>query len=291
MTLDTNRAGEETRLESPWTSVHVSNQEEASAGLPPKLRLVWAALSYGVLTAVLAAGSWVLFWIVLDSVPFRVQSDDGGWRVAGVPAADFDKIRQIFESDFGKSLVTVDISRRLLALKAVPWVKSATVAKVWPRTIAVTVVEREPVAFLRLPVSNAVRMIDSGGMIFDLRPGGEDSLPVLTGINEGMPLEERQVRVRLFETVMDIFGAKSRGLAEAVSEIDVSDAGNAVVLAKHLDGMIKLQMGNRHLEHRLDVFLSYIDAWNSEFGPIEAVDLRFEKQVAVQPVKDRRGKG
>ena len=289
--MATKKAGEETQVEVPWTSLHPTRPEKASGDLPAKRRFMWTALCLGMVTLVLAAISWVLFWIALQSVPFQVDPKDGGLRVEGISAADSDAIRRIFSADFGKGLVSVDISGRLLELRAIPWVKTATVAKAWPRTIAVTIVEREPVAFLRLPVSNAVRMIDSDGMIFDLRPGGENSLPVLTGIDEEMPMEERQIRVRLFQAVMGVFGAKSRDLAEGISEIDVSDSANAVVLAKHRSGMIKLQLGNQHLQHRLDVFLNYIDAWRSEFGPVEAVDLRFEKQVAVQPIKARRGKG
>ena len=289
--MATKKTSEETRAESPWTADNSPHSEEDSGELPSERSFMWTALCYGVIAAILLAGSWVLFWIALETGPFRVDPEDGGLRVEGVFAADFDEIRQIFSGDFGKSLVSVDISGRLLELRAIPWVKSATTAKVWPRTIAVTVEEREPVAFLRLPISNAVRMIDSDGMIFDLRPGGENSLPVLTGIAEEMPLQERQVRVRLFEMVMGVFGEKGRDLSEGVSEIDVADSGNAVVLAKHQGGMIKLQMGNQHLEHRLDVFLNYIDAWRSEFGPVEAVDLRFEKQVTVQPMKGPRRRG
>ena len=71
---------------------------------------------------------------------------------------------------------------------------------------------------------------------------------------------------------------------------DVSDAGNAVVLARYHDRPIQLQMGNRHLRHRLDVFLSYIEAWRSEFGPLRSVDLRFDKQVTVMPRDGRGGK-
>ena len=44
------------------------------------------------------------------------------------------------------------------------------------------------------------------------------------------------------------------------------------------------------MQHRLEMFMNYIDAWQARFGRIESVDLRFEKQVAVQPVKPGRGK-
>ena len=135
-------------------------------------------------------------------------------------------------------------------------------------------------------INKTVRMIDIEGEILDLRSEGELSLPVLFGIDAAMPVEQRRRRLRLFEEVMQVFDAKGRAFAESVSEVDVSDLRNAVVLAKHGNQVIKLQMGDRHLRHRLDVFLNYIEAWRAEFGPVESVDLRFEKQVAVQPLKE-----
>ena len=136
-------------------------------------------------------------------------------------------------------------------------------------------------AFLRLDTSNAVRMIDADGAILDIRGRGASSLPVATGISGDMPADERRRRVAFFREVMDAFDRHGRGLGESVSEVDVSDLTNAVVLAKHGSQMIRLQMGDRHLTHRLDVFLTYVEAWKSEFGQLEAVDLRFEKQVAI----------
>ena len=88
---------------------------------------------------------------------------------------------------------------------------------------------------------------------------------------------------------MEAFREQGAEIVGAVSEVDVADLTNAVVLAKHRGRMIKLQMGDRHLKHRLDVFLSYIEAWRSEYGPVQAVDLRFEKQVTVKPVDVKEG--
>ncbi len=285
------KAAQETPVDESSTGLRVTQPEQDPRVPPLKRSLLRTALRIAGSAAVLGAAYWLLFSIVLQTAPFRVDPEQGGFRIEGLSALGPEEIRQVFADDSGQSLAAVDISGRLLELRSIPWVKTATAAKVWPRTIAVTVVERKPVAFLRLPVSNAVRMIDADGVILDLRAGGDSSLPVITGIDEAMPIDQRRRRVNLFETVMEVFGAKGRDLAKGVSEIDVSDSGNAVVLTKHQNRMIKLQMGDRHFQHRLDVFLNYIDAWKSEFGPVEAVDLRFEKQVAVQPANDGRKRG
>ncbi len=239
--------------------------------------------------ALLCSGHWLIYSVLLEAAPFRVDPHQGGLEVEGLSAVRAEEITAVFEQDLGQSMVSVDIWERLEQVLGIPWVRSARVGRVWPNKIAVSVEERIAVAFLRAGDADGIRMIDSEGVILEPRIAGDGTLPVLTGIDASMPLDERRKRIRLFETVLGALA--DRGLGQAVSEIDVSDESNAVVLAKYEDRMVKLQMGDRHLPHRLDVFLNYIEAWQAEFGPVESVDLRFEKQVAVQPVKDRKERG
>lgn len=247
----------------------------------------WGALA----TLVIGSSLWGLTGLLLQSGPFIVPPVPDGLRIEGASVLRPGEVEQVFADDFGRSLADVNLADRLEQLESLAWVRTATVAKVWPNAISVTVFEREPVAYLRIPASKTVRMIDMEGEILDLRSEGELSLPVLFGIDGAMPVEQRQLRLRLFKEVMQVFDAKGRAFAESVSEVDVSDVRNAVVLAKHDDQLIKLQMGDRHLRHRLDVFLNYIEAWRAEFGPVESVDLRFEKQVAVQPIQEGESAG
>lgn len=249
----------------------------------PNRRTALGAARAAAWTLAALAVYWLAYAFVSESAPFRVDPERDGLRLEGLAVLRSDEVSQIFAEDFGRSLKDVDLDRRLRQLRSVPWVRDARVGRVWPNTITVSVEEREPIAFVRLPGVNETRLIDAHGVILDSRREGGRSLPVLTGVAEAMPLEERRARIELFQSVMRTFADRQDGLGEAVSEMDVSDAANAVVLAKYENEMIKLQMGDRHLNHRLNVFLSHIDAWRAEFGPVESVDLRFEKQVAVQP--------
>ncbi len=236
--------------------------------------------------------AWILlFGFVLQSEPFHLDPELKRLKIRGTAVIEREEVAGLFVEDAGRSLVSLDPDARLEALRTFPWVRGARVARLWPDSVAVTIEERRPVAFLRDPVSSVIRMIDSDGVILDLRGAAARSLPVLSGVADDMPLAERRKRVVLFEEVMEAFRARDQQMGRSVSEVDVSDARNAVVLARHGDRMITLQMGDRHLTHRLDVYLNYIDAWKSEFGPLGAVDLRFEKQVAIQPVEVREEPG
>ena len=286
-----NGGSETTRPDESTACLHVTQPEDRISRLAnarTMLRTVPGRVAVGCVQAGVCV---TILWLGLQAAPFRVDPERNGLRIDGVEALGAEEVRQVFAADSGASLLAVDLESRREQLRAIPWIQSAVVSRVWPRTIAVTIVERDPVAFLRLPDSSAIRMIDSHGAIFDLRETGESSLPVLTGIHEGMPVADRRRRIRLFEEVMKVFGEAGLELASRVSEIDAGDPSNAVVLIKHRGRMVKIQMGDRHLRHRLDVYLNYIDAWKAEFGPVEAVDLRFEKQIAVQPATNEEEPG
>lgn len=251
---------------------------------------LWALACTGLAAA--GAAAWLLvFGYLLQSEPFRLDPGLRGLQVRGIAVVEREEVAGVFAEDAGRSLADLDPDARLRVLQEFPWVRRARVARVWPDSVAVTIEEREPVAFLRVPGLSAIRMIDADGTILDLRGAAVRSLPVLSGIDQDMPESERRRRVALFAEVMEVFGERGPQGAEAISEVDVADLRNAVVLAKHGDSMIKLQMGDRHLAHRLDVFLNYIETWKSQFGPVGAVDLRFEKQVAIQPVAATEGAG
>ena len=263
---------------------------KAARGLKVSRQAAFRVLLLAVLALTVGAAWWLSREFMLQAEPFRISSELGVSRVEGVAVITEQEVSLVFAKDIGQSLVAVDASARLEELELIPWVRTARVARVWPNSIAVTIEERDPVAFLRVDGTNAVRMVDSEGTILDIRRAASRPLPVLTGISGDMPPSERRKRVRLFEEVIEVFRERGEGFGQAVSEVDVSDAGNAVVLARHRDRMVRIQMGDRHLRHRLEVFLSHIEAWRSEFGPLEGVDLRFEKQVTVKPVSVKEGK-
>lgn len=271
-------------------SAHTAGSMETEVRPPDPFRfrdLVWRMLpACLVLVGLLIA----IYLNALYNPSFRLGEGPGNIKVVGDSGKVAQRIPALFADDVGHSLLRVDLSARLQQLLEISWVRKASVARVWPDRIMVTVTERDPVAFLRLPGSTRLYLIDRLGVILDLRDGNH-SFPVLTGITQAMPSHERLARLGLYEQVMEVFDGTHSGLAEAVSEIDLADVENAVVLTRHRNEMVRLQMGNDHLAHRLGVFLRYIDAWRAEFGSVEAVDLRFEKQVGVRPREAVRREG
>jgi len=283
--------GSITRVDDSAAYLRVPRPLKAVSRWKPSEMFKRRAIRLSGWAVLLCSGHWILYSVLLQTAPFRVDPQQGSWQVDGLSVVRDDEVKALFEQDFGRSMVAVDVSERLEQVRGIPWVRSARVGRVWPNKIAVSVEERVPVAFLRTGEADGIRMIDEDGVILEPRAAGDGTLPVLTGIDSDMPFDERRKRMHLFERVLGVFGGADRGLGQTVSEIDVSNEANAVVLAKYQDRMVRLQMGDRHLDHRLEVFLNYIEAWQAEFGPVESVDLRFEKQVAVQPAKGRKENG
>lgn len=253
----------------------------ASPGDGPRLGAgsIRAALLSGCALATLGVAWWLAQGTVAGAAVFQL-SPDGAWlTVEGVATRDESEIVAIFDPDNGQSLASVDVSERRQQLLAIPWVKEARVSKIWPDAVRVVVHERAPVALVPLAGGEAVRMIDADGVLLEYRSTGSDGLPVMMGIDAEMDLGARQDRVKLFMAVMDACSVQR--FSERVSEINVSDLENALVLAKHEGRLIRLEMGNDHLRHRVEMFVKGVDGWQSALGPLKSVNLRLEGQIPV----------
>lgn len=260
-------------------SLRGSPAASVDSGAQPGAGYKRAVLLSGFLLAALGASWWHVQEAVLRAAVFQL-SPDGSWlTVDGVETRDESEVAAVFEPDNGQSLASVDVSERRQQLLAIQWVKEARVSKIWPNAVRVAVRERAPVALVPLAGAEAVRMIDADGVLLEYRSTGSDGLPVMTGIDAEMDLRARQDRVKLFMAVMDACSVQR--FSERVSEINVADLENALVLAKHEGRLVRLEMGNEHLRHRVEMFLNGVDSWQSALGPLKSVNLRLEGQIPV----------
>jgi cell division protein FtsQ len=260
----------------------------AGGGRQPGAGYKRAVLLSGCLLAVLGVAWWYAQEAVLRAAVFQL-SPDGSWlTVAGVETRDESEVAAVFEPDNGRSLASVDVSKRRQQLLAIQWVKEARVSKIWPNAVRVVVRERAPVALVPLGGDEVVRMIDADGVLLEYRSKVSAGLPVMTGIDAGMDRRARQDRVKLFMAVMDACSVQR--FSERVSEINVADPENALVLAKHEGRLVSLEMGSEHLRHRVEIFLNGVDGWQSALGPLKSVNLRLEGQIPVvlDPGGDRQ---
>lgn len=210
------------------------------------------------------------------------QIDVSGNRY--VPA---DAVAEKFSADMGKSVVRVPLTQRRNEIESLPWVEEAHVQRVLPNRIRVEIAERTPVAFLR--TGGDLSLVDARGMILDRPADGEFKFAVIGGLSEAMPREEREERMNLYVRFMKEIEATRPGADDRVSEADLSDASDlratltGVGAAPASAAPILVHFGDSDFGNRYRLLAENIDSWRASAGSVDSVDLRFSRQVVVNP--------
>ncbi len=85
-------------------------------------------------------------------------------------------------------------------IEELPWVEEASVQRILPNRMRVFITERTPIAFFRN--GTELTLIDAHGVLLD-RPEGEDfHFPIVTGLSESLPREERERRMQTYQEFM-----------------------------------------------------------------------------------------
>jgi cell division protein FtsQ len=254
----------------------------------------WARFVLWVIAGVLLMFVTLLAWhsteeFVIKDNRFRLaEADEFAGQspnliVEGIHYASSSQIRHIFAEDFGRSLYLVPIQKRRLQLLEIDWIKEATVSKIWPQTVKVVVRERIPVAFVHLPpnprdgMSSRFALIDGDGFILRPRVAAKFTLPVLNGIRESEPIEDRRARVHRVLNMLSEVGPLSRD----ISEINVSDPNN-LVIAEHVEGaVINLMLGDENYTERLENFLANFREIKAKRPDATTLDLRVDGVITA----------
>jgi cell division protein FtsQ len=189
----------------------------------------------------------------------------------------------------GDSVLTANLPAYQARLVDSPWVADATLRRVLPGSVEITVRERTPMGLCRL--LDRMYLVDATGAIIDEfgPPYADLDLPIIDGLagppREGAPSVDAG-RADLAGRVMRAISTH-RVLARRVSQIDVRDPRDAVVI---LDGETALlHLGDSHFAERLQSYLDLSPALRARVPDIDYVDLRFDERVYVRPAKARAG--
>lgn len=219
--------------------------------------------------------------------PAVLLESDGQIDIQGSRFVSTDVVTEKFSADMGHSVVRVPLSERRRALESIPWVEQAAVQRVLPNRIRVSITERTPVAFLR--TANDLSLVDSHGVILERPAQAEFRFPVVGGISESTPREGREQRMNLFVQFMREIEAAQPGADDHVSEVDLSDASNLRVTLTGLEpgqanaSPILVHFGDSDFGDRYRLLAQNIEQWRASAGSVDSVDLRFARQVVVNP--------
>lgn len=246
-----------------------------------------------VAAAALLVGGWVLYEagsFFLYSPRVTLASLDQ-IEITGNRYLSRQTIIENFSQDAGKSVLRVPLDERRASLENIPWVDHAVVSRILPDRIRVDIVERVPVAFLRNGAD--LGLIDAHGVMLDRPMEGDFQFPVVSGITEAMSPGQRELRMGLYTLLIRDLDQVKPGASDHVSEVDLSDATDARATLAGLgqlgipglddQGPVLVHFGDHDFDSKFRVLMDNIGQWRATAGRVDSVDLRFSKQVVVNP--------
>ena len=195
-------------------------------------------------------------------------------------------VLQQFVHDRNRSVLRVPLDARRSQLEQIPWVESASVQRILPNRLRVELTERTPVAFARNGAELA--LIDAHGVILD-RPRGEDlHFPIVTGVSEDLPRDQREKRMQTYEEFMRDIELVRGGSSDRVSEIDLSNPKDLRVvmtgLASANDAQaVTIHFGSSEFTGKYKMLVDNFSQWQANAGRVQSIDLQYSRQVVVNP--------
>jgi cell division protein FtsQ len=193
------------------------------------------------------------------------------------------EVQAIVEGLRGSSILTADLNRYRLKLRGSPWVADVALRRVLPSTVEVFISERRPVGLCRL--GTQLYLIDRSATVIDeFGPQyAEFDLPIIDGLVRPPGDGEAALdvaRADLAARVIDAVAARQE-IARRISQIDVADAHDAVVLLENDPAL--LHLGEDRFLERLQAYVDLASALRERVTDIDYVDLRFGARVYVRP--------
>lgn len=185
----------------------------------------------------------------------------------------------------GRSVLSVDLSEWRRTLMSSPWVADVSLRRTLPSTVDVAILERAPLGIGR--INGSLYLVDDRGAVIDeYGPNYADlDLPIIDGLSTAPGDATSDVyRALLARRLLDAL--RVRNMVSQISQIDVSDSRNAVVLLEGDPTLIRL--GNERFVERLQSYHELAPALREQVPTIDYVDLRFDERVYVRPARERR---
>lgn len=185
----------------------------------------------------------------------------------------------------GTSILTADLPHYRERLMESPWIADVAMRRILPSTVEVFVSERRPVGICKL--GSLLFLVDRSGMLIDeFGPQYADAkfnLPIITGAlrvpSTGEPSIDEQ-RIELAARVIDGLAGR-KDLANLISEIDVSNRHNAVVMLENDPAL--LHLGEEKFMERVHSYIELAPTLRQTVPDIDYVDLRFDDRIYVRP--------
>jgi cell division protein FtsQ len=190
----------------------------------------------------------------------------------------------IFGEDVERNIFTIALPERRAELEKLPWVAHATVMRLLPNRMRVSVVERTPVAFVRQ--GSHIGLVDASGVLLDMPMDAKSnehySFPVVTGISANDPLSTRAARMKIYQRFTTDLDSSGEKVSQELSEVDLSNPEDVKALIPDQSNEILVHFGEEDFLDRYRRFKEHLPEWRTVYPKLSSVDMRYERQVVLE---------
>ncbi len=241
--------------------------------------LLLAAL---ILLGGLGASAWLLRDFLARDGRFRIGGT-ANIQATGLTEVSRAQMLPVFGEDIGRNILFVPLNQRRRQLEEIPWIEKATVMRLLPDRIRVSVVERQPVAFTRS--GSQIGLVDADGVLLSMPAAmmaqHHYSFPVVTGIDAQETPGARKSRMAVYQRLLAELDSNGQRISQQISEIDLADPADAQVLMPEQGADILAHFGEDRFLERYQRYQAHIAEWRQKYPKLVAVDLRYDQQVVL----------
>jgi cell division protein FtsQ len=263
------------------------------AHVSPARRRTWFAFSRtrAAVAAVVAASLLFAAYRAMELVMSAEALTVTRITISGNARLSRGEVLALLDGLMGRNMLLVALDEWRQKVLTSPWVEDAALRRVLPGTIDVVIAERAPIGIGRM--AGGLYLLDQhGGIIDEFGPNhAEFDLPLIDGLAQrqrspdGGPVVDEE-RAALATRVLTSLQGRPE-LAGRVSQIDVTDARDAVVILKNDTALVRI--GDDQFAERLQSYLDLVAALREKVPQIDYVDLRFGERVYVRPQRRSGG--
>jgi cell division protein FtsQ len=188
-------------------------------------------------------------------------------------------IRRISENEIlaqagyapGTNILSLNLDQTREAIEDILWVRHATIQRVWPNEIVISVVEREPIALAR--IDSEIFQVDVEGVVLASDALTDMSSPILDGLRVG-EADSNEIKINIYREIVETIGDGE------LSEVHIAESGEVSVVPN--DNPILVNLGLTHHRSRWEKYLALSERIREDFPNAQGVDLRFQDQIVIQ---------
>ena len=194
------------------------------------------------------------------------------------------QLLSVFGEDVDRNIFSISLAQRRAELERLPWVAHATVMRLLPNRMRVSIVERTPVAFVRQ--GSHIGLVDAAGVLLDMpadaKASEHYSFPVVSGILAGDPLSTRAARMKIYNQFTSELDGSGEKISQELSEVDLSNPEDVKALIPDHSMDILVHFGDTDFLDRYRRFEAHLPEWRTVYPKLSSVDMRYERQVVLE---------